>query len=81
MQEGIEAHEGKVSYNVATAEKALIDTLHISTRKGKRFSDFPELDLDLIDHKKLHSLLTRLRMETRQRVLARWSHLLQKHKP
>jgi hypothetical protein len=30
---------------IASAEKALVDALYISTRKGRRFGSFPELEL------------------------------------
>lgn len=30
---------------MASAEKALLDTFYITTRKGRRFSRLPELDL------------------------------------
>jgi hypothetical protein len=47
FQEGIDwapAH-AKISYQIACAEKALLDTLYIATRKGTRFASLPELDL------------------------------------
>ncbi len=34
-----------ISYQIASPEKALLDMLYISTRKGNRFSSLPELDL------------------------------------
>lgn len=57
MRKGIEWSQGKCNYLIATPEKALIDTLYISTRKGKRFSSIPEIDLEEIDVKYLKSLL------------------------
>jgi predicted transcriptional regulator of viral defense system len=45
MKEGIEFVENPNPYRLATAEKALFDALYISTRKSKRFSSMPELDL------------------------------------
>lgn len=30
---------------VASPEKALVDSFHLSSRRGKRFGSFPELDL------------------------------------
>ncbi len=35
----------KISYLIASPEKALLDTLYLSTRKGNRFASLPELDL------------------------------------
>lgn len=60
MREGTVLHHGRVAYNIATAEKALIDTVYLSTRKGRRFSHFPELDWHAINRKKLRTLLQNL---------------------
>ncbi len=45
MKEGIEFVEGANPYRLATAEKALFDTLYLSTRKSKNFWSMPELNL------------------------------------
>lgn len=45
MREGVEWADTHVPYRIATAEKALFDTLYISTRKGRRFQSLPELEL------------------------------------
>ncbi len=45
MKEGITWLDIPCPYPIATAEKALFDTLYISTRKNRRFSALPELDL------------------------------------
>lgn len=34
-----------IDFLVASPEKALLDTIYLSTRRGKRFSSLPELDL------------------------------------
>ena len=44
MSKGIEWSSARLPYRIATAEKALVDTLYLSTRKGKRFAALPELD-------------------------------------
>ncbi len=44
MRFGIEVSETNPPYLCASAEKALLDTLYLSTRKGKRYSSLPELD-------------------------------------
>jgi predicted transcriptional regulator of viral defense system len=49
MHLGVNWFLGSTQYGLAGPEKALIDCLYISTRKGRRFSRFPELDLDDID--------------------------------
>lgn len=45
MQQGIEWSEARLPYPIATPEKALLDTLYISTRKNQRFARLPELDI------------------------------------
>ncbi len=55
--DGVEVSETNPPYLLATAEKALLDCFYISTRRGRRFSHPPELDMSLIDPKKLHALL------------------------
>lgn len=46
MKEGIEWCETRVPFLMATPEKALLDIYYITTRKKKRFSSLPELDID-----------------------------------
>ncbi len=43
---GIEEANAKISYLLASPEKALLDTLYIATRKHNRFMALPELELD-----------------------------------
>lgn len=57
MRFGIETVSGKTQYNLASPEKAFLDCLYISSRKGNRFSHFPELDESLLDRKKLKQYL------------------------
>ena len=45
MTKGVVWSETRIPYRIATPEKALLDTLYISTRKGRRFRSLPELDL------------------------------------
>lgn len=50
--------KSKFGYSMASPEKALLDTLYISTRKGNRFKALPELDLnDNFDKCKFEELL------------------------
>ena len=44
MRQGIAASATEPPYNLATAAKALIDTLYIATRKRRRFASLPEVD-------------------------------------
>jgi hypothetical protein len=44
MTDGSKWSESRLPYLIASAEKALLDTLYLSTRKKRRFSRLPELD-------------------------------------
>ncbi len=46
FRNGVEWRDAAIPYLLATAEKALLDTLYISTRKKRRFARLPELDLN-----------------------------------
>ncbi|MFQ5644069.1 MAG: hypothetical protein ACE5FQ_10300 [Thiogranum sp.] len=45
MKQGIEWSDTHLPYLIASAEKALIDTLYLSTRKKRRFSRLPEVEI------------------------------------
>lgn len=45
MKQGAEWSETQLPYLVATPEKALLDTLYLSTRKNRRFARMPEVDV------------------------------------
>lgn len=57
MRDGVVLSETKHEYPIACPEKALLDTLYISTRKGRRFSSLPELELDEINAERFFLLL------------------------
>ena len=57
MMDGIDITETDPSYAIARAEKALLDMLYIASRKGRRFTRLPEIDLDRIDGSSLTALL------------------------
>lgn len=46
LREGVEWRDAAIPYLLATPEKALLDTLYISTRKKRRFARLPEVELD-----------------------------------
>jgi predicted transcriptional regulator of viral defense system len=46
MTQGAQWSDSRLPYLIATPEKALLDTLYLSTRKNRRFARLPELDLD-----------------------------------
>lgn len=56
MQSGFAISETRPPYLLASGEKALLDTFYIGTRKGKRFGRLPEIDVSVLDLKKLASL-------------------------
>jgi predicted transcriptional regulator of viral defense system len=45
MKWGTDWSETQLPYLIANPEKALLDTLYLSTRKNRRFARLPELDL------------------------------------
>ena len=45
MTQATEWSETRLPYLIATPEKALLDTLYLSTRKSRRFSRLPEVDV------------------------------------
>jgi predicted transcriptional regulator of viral defense system len=45
MTQGINWSDSQLPYLVASAEKALLDTLYLATRKNRRFARMPELDV------------------------------------
>ncbi|NNE59319.1 MAG: hypothetical protein HKN35_00305 [Woeseia sp.] len=46
MSDGVDWSDTHQPYLVASAEKALLDTLYIATRRNRRFASLPELDLE-----------------------------------
>ena len=59
MREGFGASATAPPYNLASAAKALLDTLYIATRRGRRFASLPELDVAGLDEAELRRLLHR----------------------
>ncbi len=57
MRDGIVFSDTEPAYPIACAEKALLDTLYVSTRKGRRFSSLPELELEAICPERFYLLL------------------------
>lgn len=43
--DGFDWYRGQQSFLIASAEKALVDSLYLSTRRGRRFASLPELEL------------------------------------
>lgn len=60
-------YNGKIK--MATAEKALIDTLYLSSARSNLFTALPELDLDEIDIKKAEKIITKIHSKQRQTLV------------
>ena len=69
MRSGIDWHSSKCPYRMACAEKALLDTLYISTRKKKKFCALPELSMDDFSKEKFRALLKDIRPEILQKTI------------
>lgn len=67
MQQDFIWSETQLPYLLATAEKALLDVLYISTRKNRRFIRLPELTLtsDLFNKRSFRKLFKELPLSTR----------------
>ena len=65
MQSGFAMSETQPPYLLASGEKALLDTLYIGTRKGRRFGSLPELDVAVLDLKKLAALFATQKYSSR----------------
>ena len=79
MVEGMGASATDPPYNLATAPKALLDTLYMATRRGRRFASLPEVDLDEVDVPELRRLIRRQVCSTpiRRAIKARLATLSQ----
>ncbi len=67
MQQHLTWSETQLPYLLATAEKALLDVLYISTRKNRRFIRLPELTLtsDLFNKRTFNKAFEQLPLSTR----------------
>ena len=79
MAEGIEMSETAPPYAIATAEKALLDTFYITTRRGNRYRRLPELDLADFDERTFTELLHRqvTALPIRKAIATRFAGLAQ----
>lgn len=77
MQEGVEVFEGNLEYNIASPEKALLDTFYIATKKGHRFKKLPELDFDNFSEKKFFKLIQSYPWISRKLIQDRYLSLRQ----
>jgi len=83
MKQGIKWSDTHLPYLIATAERALIDTLYLSTRKNRRFAILPEVDIRLRSFRKreFERLLQQLPISIRisASMRARWETLSAKN--
>ena len=79
---GIEWTTHQHPYAMACPEKALLDCLYISSKKGKRFRHFSELDLNYLNPSKFKKILKEhnFNISVENYLLERFNHLLQKNK-
>ena len=79
MREGAHWSESPLPYLVAGPEKALVDTLYLSTRKNRRFAKLPELDLahSGVQQRKYRRLMQRLPIPPRilSAMNSRWDFI------
>ena len=79
MKQGTQWSDTHLPYIIATAEKALIDTLYLSTRKNRRFARLPEVDIRQTAFRKreFERLLKQLPIPTRISAVMRerWNAL------
>ena len=68
-QHGVKFSTTMIPYRIATLEKAFFDTLYLSTRKGKRFENLPELELQAagFDLTAFQTLIKESKIEARVR--------------
>lgn len=77
MTTGVMWSETRCPYRIATPEKALLDTLYLSTRKGRRFRMLPELELGRgFNQRRFARLLTTLIHDVRIRSAVQQSMML-----
>ncbi len=83
MRQGTDWSESRLPYLIASPEKALVDTLYLSTRKNRRFARLPELDLvhSGFHPREYQRLIEQLPIPTRvlSAMNARWSNITESY--
>lgn len=59
MSEGVEWRDAPLPFRLASPEKALLDTLYLSTRRGRRFGALPEIELPVTFRRREFARLVR----------------------
>lgn len=78
MRDGVDWSDTHQPFLIASAEKALLDTLYIATRKNKRFASLPELDFgNTFRRREFERLLKQLAYPVRIRsaIASRWKQI------
>ena len=57
---GFDWYRGGDAFLIAEPEKALVDSLYLASRRGKRFGRFPELDLDDFSFERAEAWIRRI---------------------
>lgn len=81
MREGVNTFEGALTYNMASPEKALLDTFYLVTKKGKRFKRLPEIELNSFSEKKFLALLKSYPLNSQRPILERYRLITYKSIP
>lgn len=75
MQDGVNLFEGGVTYNMASPEKAMLDTFYLATKKGNRFKKLPEIELESVHKKNFLKLLKTYPLRSQSAILKRFESL------
>ncbi len=76
MQVGVEVFEETVVYNMASKEKALLDTFYVATKKGHRFKKLPEIDFDTFNQKQFFKWLKLYPVAAQKQISDRYLGLI-----
>lgn len=78
VNEGVDWRDAPLPFRLASREKALLDTLYLSTRRGRRFRVLPEIELTEAFRRREFTRLARGQIKlppVRAAVLKRFDHI------
>jgi predicted transcriptional regulator of viral defense system len=78
LRMGLGSFSGGIVYNISAPEKALLDTLYIATKKGRRFKKLPEVELAEIHEKRFMKWLKLYPLKSRNQMRERFQKLIKK---
>jgi hypothetical protein len=79
MSEGVDWRDAPLPFRLASPKKALLDTLYLSTRRGRRFGALPEIELPATLRRRDFAGLARAQIPlapVRAAVMSRFARLL-----